>query len=79
MKQRYLKPLTMKTPYLPYSTSHHKLMIRKESITAKFIAAQQLLNTTWQFLYCQARDILTGAYVMNGCKCMKCSLQVYSL
>lgn len=54
----------MKTPYL---TSHHNLMINKGSITVKFIATQQLLSTTWQFLHCQARNILTEAHVMNGC------------
>lgn len=63
-KLGYLKPLDMRTPYL---TSHHNLMINKASITVKFIATQQLLSTTWQFLHCQAGNILTEARVTSGC------------
>lgn len=65
-----------KTLHLAHSTSHHKLMIKKGSITVTFIAAEQLLNTTWQFLHCKTRDVLTGAQVMRGCKCKRFSLSL---
>lgn len=46
------KKMDMKTPYLTCVTSHQKLMIKKG--TDSFKAAKQLLNSTQQFLRCQA-------------------------
>lgn len=69
----------MEIPHLTCNTSHHKLMIKTGTITAKFTAGQQLLNATQQFLHRQAEDVLTGARPLNGCKCTMCSLQLSSL
>lgn len=77
LQTKILKNIGYEKPWIfTCSTSHHKLMIKKGSITVTFIAAEQLLNTTWQFLHCKTRDVLTGAWVMRGCKCKWFSLSL---